>query len=181
MGKREYTDEFQFTPAIRQRLEEEAKMDVDVSEYVIGADGRQAVMGFNPGSYWAAIQRTNGDVRRFACDLKETPPDEKQVWLMQILRGLNKELGHDGRWVVGWTHGNTRFIIMWLDEDGDIQFTVENDEAWAIMVTQEWNHWMSQAEEAWRYWHKMMREVLDPGPDALHKRAQGQRAPSTIH
>ena len=89
---------------------------------------------------------------------------------------LNRNEHHDGLWVVGWTHPPTvndliksgdgnecwgRLIMLWLDEDGDPQFTVESDNDFTEMIEAGDQYYVGLAAEAWTKWD-----------DAFGKKAQ---------
>lgn len=124
------------------------------------------------------------------------------IWAVDLLHLLNRELHHDGAWVVVFTHpqptemGNIllnpsharygRYAIMWMDADGDVQFSME----WERGVTSDLKEWpdvvaegieakANKAEAAWQAWYLAMRKVLEV-KDGVHtfKRAKGEQAPS---
>lgn len=136
--------------------------------------------GLKDQPYWCAVERSNGDFKAFESGYK---PEFHEILIAeQIIQALNKEIAHDGAWVVLWTDNGTRFAMLWVDGDGDVQFTCDVDEDGAGMVEKaDLYVWIGQAEEAWQSWHHNMVTVLDPTEDQLFKRAQGQRPPSTIH
>lgn len=172
------------TPTLLQRFVLEAEFE--------GGDGR----------YYALIQRANGDM------LSHHPGspmlDTAQLlWAIEVLRKLNRELHHDGAWVVCFTHpapidpstfavienpkrwAYKRYCLIWIDQDGDPQFTQE----WVAGENSDFTHFahvvlagtdstMQKCEASWLTWRTMMREVLDPQQDQLYRRARGEAAPS---
>jgi len=180
MTSQYFNEDLLLTAAMRDRFDMEGEFEQDGAAFIAQNSG---LIVPNPGGgWWAAVQRTNGDVHRYAnTKLVIDPTDDQQAWQMTLLRLLNREIHHMGAWVVGWTHDNTRAIWMWLDNDGDVQFTTDNDERWAVQSSTDNLTWVSQCEDSWQHWYHFMREVLDPHEDSLFKRAQGQRAPSAVH
>jgi len=178
--KKAFNEDLLLTPAMRQRFDIEAVFEQDADTFIAQQSGIVVPMG--AGGWWAAVQRTNGEIHRFTNGrLLLDPTADQTIWQLDVLKILNHEIPHDGAWVVGWTHGNTRAIWLWLDQDGDVQFTVDNEESWETQAGTEMLHWIEQCEQGWSYWFHYMREVLDPNPDTLFKRAQGQKPPSQQH
>ena len=124
------------------------------------------------------------------------------IWAADILRRLNRELHHDGAWVIVFTHvlpqdevksilynrehaEYGRYCIMWMDHDADVQFSQEwvhgsSEELrdWATVMSQGVEAVLQKCEGSWQLWHEAMRLVLDPKPDQLYRRAKGERPPS---
>jgi len=63
------------------------------------------------------------------------------------------------------------------DEDGDQQFTIEDDEDNAVILECDPYHWVGQAFDAYSKWRKGQ-DALDLKPEQTYKRAQGERRPS---
>lgn len=122
-----------------------------------------------------------------------TPCDPMQrVFAFDLLQGLNKDLYHDGAWVILFTNPKPveilasttlydRFCLIWIDQDGDPGFTmdwvegeIEDELDFADAMMSGLDSWIDRAETAWQNWHLLMREVLDPKANQLVKRAQGQ-------
>lgn len=152
------------------------------------------------GAYYALILRDAGDL---LCHHPTGPAAEghQQIWAGDVLRRLNRELHHDGAWVVVFTHppaqptalhtpghvGYERYCLIWLDQDGDPQFVQEwqaNESEmvdFAEVLLAGIDSTMAKAEISWLRWHQAMIEVIEPREGQTFKRAQGQMAPSTRH
>lgn len=178
-------DDKLITPTLLRRFKDEADLE-----------------GGN-GQHYALLQLENGNLTKFNPYSPNLAP-EQILWAADVLRLLNRELHHDGAWVVVFTNPKPspgqcimaapthcdyeRYGLIWLDADGDCQFTVE----WAagesgdlidfadVMIAGK-ESTAEKCEAAWEAWHLMMRKVLEPKPEQLFKRAQGQRAPSARH
>ena len=120
------------------------------------------------------------------------PVDELRMFGMDMVGALNRELHHDGAWVIVLTDpvrdGGViidlsakwlyqRWVILWLDEDGDVQFPVENEERLELVLSMGPDHWLEQCELAWNLWDEN-RKDLGAKPEQTFKRAQGETAPS---
>lgn len=170
-----------FSQALRNRLDTEAAMEADLgttsaSWYAVKMlDDHQVV-----------IER-NYDPR---AGIISDPPTHQMLWAEAVSKILNHECGHDGRWVVGFTHPPgygemvlcepkfswRRIIKVWLDIDGDPQFTVDCIENWENVASQSPHHFIGQAEEAWKHWKVLMRDVLQPKDYQLKQLAKGGSA-----
>ena len=178
----EFNDDLLLTPALRQRLDLEAVPDHmgEVSQY----------------PWFAWVQRTNGECHKFA-NQPIFPAEQQQLFALDLTRLLNDELRHDGAWVTGWVQPQMfvedlgmyaqglrlqrtfgKCICIWLDEDGDAQFTIEIVEPMWRIERALMDAWIEQAEDGWQKWHRLMRQELKPNQDQLFKRAQGQTTPS---
>lgn len=170
------------TPALLQRFHLEAEAEA--------GDGR----------YYACMLRPDGDVLVHHPIGPQLAP-EQMMWAADVLRALNRELHHDGAWVVVFTHPKpaptnsviksgsnhceyARYCLIWVDQDGDAQFTqewMENEGDlldFADVLLAGIESTMAKCEGSWEMWHHHMRQVIAPKQDQLFKRAQGQRAPS---
>jgi hypothetical protein len=117
------------------------------------------------------------------------------MWGADVLALLNRELHHDGAWVLVFTHPIPpklavhlphhieygRYALIWIDEDGDPQFTMEwarGDSAglidFAAVVEAGIHSTAQKAETGWQLWNHHMRKVLAPKDGQLLKVAQGQ-------
>lgn len=164
------------TPAILRRFEAEAEME----------DGN--------GQHYAVIQRAD---KGFLDHNPGSPELDgmQAVFARDVLTMLNRELHHNGAWVMVFTHPAPfdfigmgqmyrRFGLIWLDADGDPQFTLD----WAEGVGEQIDFtdvlidgkecWGDQAEAAWQSWHENMVRVIDPKSNQTYRRALGESAPS---
>lgn len=171
-------DDTLLTAALLSRFAEEAQLE--------GGDGR----------YFAFVERSNGDLLEHN---PEAPPicGEQAMFAADVLKKLNRELHHDGAWVIVFTAPDkptpgtlifaspdgveyARYAILWVDTDGDVAFAVEwvrneselLDFADVLMAGLEAT--MQHCEFAWQAWHLAMRQVLDPKEGQTFKRAKGQ-------
>lgn len=152
------------------------------------------------GQHYALILRDNdADLLAHHPGSPQLHPNQ-MIWAGDVLRLLNKELHHDGAWVVCFTHPRPvelailnhahydRYALIWLDSDGDPQFTVE----WMAGVTSDLQDFadvmlcgiestVEKCETAWME-AELQRQALDArkGRETF-RRARGERAPSVVN
>jgi hypothetical protein len=171
------------TPTLLRRFQAEGEMEE--------GDGR----------YYGVIQRDNGDLLvHHPASLSAVAP--QLLWAGEVLRLLNRELHHDGAWVLVFTHPHSvpgpsvlhqaghaeyrRYGLIWLDADGDPQFTMEWQHGTAELpsftdvMLAGIESTAQKAEQAWMLWDDS-HKTLDLKAEQTFKRAQGQRAPSARH
>lgn len=118
------------------------------------------------------------------------PHDMQMAFASELRWRLQQNIGHDGLWIAGWTHppGNdqtirvdgdnawNRLVMVWLDGDGDPQFTVESDLPFVEMISRGGYYYIEMAEEAYQayveaYGLKAMKDDLGLGEDQMTKAA----------
>lgn len=154
------------------------------------------------GQHYALILRDNQ--RDVLCHHPRSPnlAPEQLLWAEGTLRMLNRELHHDGAWVIVFTHPKPsaaqcvllaspthcnyeRWGLIWLDADADPQFTTD----WAEGESEDLPDFadvmaagpvpiVDNCETSWRLW-QWQRQMLDlrPHHGETFKRARGERAP----
>lgn len=102
----------------------------------------------------------------FEPTLQRPLPHELQIdFAKGLQKDLQKEAGFDGLWVVGWTHPPSvmgvlkdmdncwnRLIFIWLDKDGDPQFTLESELAFVQIVQHGIEYYIGLAHDAHKQW-----------------------------
>lgn len=174
------------TPTLLQRFELEAGLE-----------------GGNEHKYCGVILREDGDI--FVHHPVSAALDSMQMlWAARALKLLNRELHHDGAWVVVFTHPMPvefesaahasprssyyqRYALIWIDQDGDPQFSQEWQNGqdtelidFTAVILCGIESTAQKCEASWQTWHLMMRKVLEvkEGQGKTYKRARGERAPS---
>lgn len=153
------------------------------------------------GRYYAMIRRQDGNLLAHHPIGPQLDP-QQMLWAQRVLSLLNRELHHDGAWVIVFTHPRRpeglaiiedpkhvlydRYCLLWVDSDGDVQFAIEwqkgdgelYDFTDVIMAGIEST--AAKAQGAWQVWHTMMRQVpeIKSGDQRTYKRAMGEAAPS---
>lgn len=144
-------------------------------------------------AFIAWIERSNGDVLEYAKGRSAKP--EYKMFAMDIMKALNHWMPNGGAWIVQWSdpapykvEGHVilarptveyrRFVIIWIDVDGDPQFTIEFDDDFNEALTMGVDPWLERGASAWNQWRMMMHDVLDPSEEQQFKKAQGEKPPS---
>lgn len=157
------------TPLLLKRFQAEGEFG--------GADGR----------HFALLQRSNGEFIAHDTHGPEPGPIAR-IFAMDILMALNSKLNFGGAWVLVFTHHiepqppfafgrYDRFVLMWMDEDGDVQFPMEWEGSVESAGDLGLDRWLNEAADAHAQW-KWAHAVLDTKPNEKFKRAQGQPRPS---
>lgn len=169
-------DKILITPLLLRRFQDEAAYET----------GRSAQ------DYFAYIQTCDGHIRRL-CPYTIEPAPHYNMFACDLLGALNKHLHHDGAWVFVYTDPTPfskspiatfteyeRFCFIFLDRDGDPQFTVDwiaNNQAdqrdFTACMTAGPDSWIEKCESAWQIW-KTSLEPLDLRSGETIKKAQGQ-------
>lgn len=156
----------------------------------------EALAGEGLGGYWVCFQRDSGlFVSRMNEGNMVAPAPDQQMFAQDLIKLLNREISHGGRWIIEWTHPGEffgaeglsaveacftrtyeRWVMMWMDEDGDIQFSIENEEPMWVIMANGPLQWVEQAEDGWKQWKEIMRDALAPSESQLIHRAQGETA-----
>ena len=172
------------TPTLLRRFQLEAEFE--------GGDGR----------YYGIVLRIDGGL------LVHHPGSpglcaEQLMWAGDVLKFLNRELHHDGAWVVVFTQPKPvsidnvlladnlhadygRYVLLWMDEDGDVQIPIEWEEGtgelrdFADVLLAGLENIGKVAEHAWQAWNEIVVRQLDRRTSETYKRARGERAPSTL-
>lgn len=153
-----YPDKVLFSDHIQNRLTGEACFE--------GACGMA-----HKAYYWVVTQKPstgkiifmkNYDTVGFDVD----PHEMQQMFAGDLAKRLMKQASMGGGWIVGFTHpphssnamridGDNawnRLIMLWLNESGDVQFTVESEIQFISMIENGAARYVGMCEEAWSKW-----------------------------
>lgn len=144
------------------------------------------------GQHYAVIQPADGSYWEHNPYSPELD-GAQTVFARDLLKFLNRELHHDGAWVIVFTHPKPSetvltsyaeyacFALYWIDADGDVQFPIKWTEGEGEMFDFSdvqlagRESWGNLCEGAWQQWHTLMIDVIDPREGQTYKKAQGQR------
>jgi len=147
------------SPLIKQRLYQEAGFEC--------SHGKPTMQ-----HYWFIVPESDTKVdlielKNYESSMLNLDPHPHQMGMAkELMIMLNKNIDHDGLWIVGWTHppagweairvdGDNcwnRMVMIWLDEDGDIQFPVETDLPIYEIVSNGLEYYTELCETAWQTW-----------------------------
>jgi hypothetical protein len=146
-------------------------------------------------AYYALIRRSNGEILTHHPFGMSADPAQL-LWGAEVLAALNTCLDHDGAWVVVFTNPKpglsigsadfkhrqySRYCLMWMDQDGDVQFDqewVEGEGERDLMtfpqvIAAGIHSTMEKCEASWQFWANNQR-VLELTEGQTFKRARGQ-------
>jgi hypothetical protein len=151
------------------------------------------------GGYYALIRRSNGDLVSHHPFAPGAEPHQL-MWAAEVLGLLNRDLHHNGAWVVVFTHPKrpsletvlhqprhaeyARYALIWIDADGDPQFSQEWSENesemrdFADVMLAGIHSTAQKCEASWQAWKLMMLDVIGPREGQTYKKAKGQRPAS---
>ena len=144
--------------------------------------------------FHAIVQTSDGHFKEFTGGLPIRP--EQAVFARKVLYLVNKELNFGGAWVAVFTNPEAnmlhalaatvkyeRIVFIWLDEDGDPQFShdwfePESDQGcFEEMMLEGRNAWGDYLNASWQTYREN-RRAQDIRPDQQYRRALGEQAPS---
>ena len=143
------------------------------------------------GRYWALLQNSESKLIEHA-----TGPAivaDQKMFAADMIPALNKHLHHDGAWLIvfcdpapgtfvpiaGTNYG--RFVIMWMDKDGDVQFPIEFDRDFTFYLIEGPDLMLEKCEAAWQNWKWAMKAIIQPKEGQTFKRALGEKPLPTMH
>ena len=133
------------------------------------------------GAWWVCFWP--GGLSRPECRKKGaiTPTVEQTLYAKNLCRKLNRELHLGGMWLTAWAEPAgaynvpQRFVLLWKDPDGDVPFTLDNDERYAKQLLIPLEEWVSDAEQAWLAWREVNKK-MDIRPQDQIKAALGEQS-----
>lgn len=119
------------------------------------------------GAGWYAVVIEAGGHATLAGSDHDTsrPIDDVLTLMLDVARRLNRELHHDGHWLVVW-HREQRLCLVWRDHDAAIQFTDEWSEPWTRVKKLTVSDICQVAETAWQKWKELVAGV-DVRPEQM--------------
>lgn len=143
------------------------------------------------GLYWALLQ--NSESKLIEHSTGPAIISDQKMLAVDLVPALNKHLHHDGAWLIvfcdpapgafvpvsGSNYG--RFVIMWMDRDGDAQFSIEFDRDFTLYLVEGPDPMLEKCEAAWQNWNWAMKTVIQPREGQTFKRALGEKPLPIMH
>lgn len=124
--------------------------------------------------YWVMVPQADSKdgvvvLQNYKSDMSNCDPHEmQQQFARKIQNELQRSCHFDGLWLVGFTHPPTtygvitdtencwnRLIMIWHDEDGDPQYTLESDLPFIDQVRAGEHYYVDLANQSHDSWKKM--------------------------
>lgn len=124
--------------------------------------------------YWCMVPFADSGsgvqvLKNYKNELMDCDPHEmQQVFAKEIMENLQSKAHFDGLWLVGFTHPPTsygvitdtencwqRLIMIWHDEDGDPQYTLESDLDFIKQAEAGADYYVGLAYKAHEQWKAM--------------------------
>lgn len=181
-----YPDYVLESPVMNMRLEQEAVFEINNDDYLIG-------------KFWAiAVRPSDGfpvvNMNFIPSPLEIEPHEVQKNFAADLLRALHKEASFGGGWLVGFTHPPemvtsfikaeepdnvwARMFFIWLDEDGDPQFTVDTQLPVMHVLSAGVENYLGLAYKAKQEWDeyagKTMLKEMGVKDSQMVKAAQGE-------
>lgn len=118
--------------------------------------------------YWVVVPQSDTgqgviELKNYKENLENIDPHEMQKqFVVELQKLLQRNAHFDGLWIVGYTHPPSvygvltdtencwnRLIMIWLDEDGDPQFTLESERPFIEQFSDGPDYWIEQAHNAY--------------------------------
>lgn len=156
---------------LHERLAEEAMTDLETDD-----PSWWSVVAWNKPAEWQQMfeGRTVGMPR---------PHPDIAVRSIMLCEHLNKELHHDGTWMVmlvgrtafNFAPGYSEYAsarVLWLDADADVQFVVHLDDFLSDeALSNDVEVYTDACESAWQQYHTAIHGWIDPTPEQMVVRA----------
>ncbi len=176
------------SPLILQRLAQEAEFECRYGK----ADKPH---------YWFAVPEADTKVdlielKNYVETFTDIDPHPHQKGMArELMVMLNSNIDHDGLWIVGWTHpppawetikvdGDNcwgRMLMIWLDEDGDIQFPFETDSPLFEIVEAGLDHYVEMCEKSWQAWNESFGREAQKKEFALKEEQLTKKTLESLH
>jgi len=130
-------------------------------------------------SWYVAVTYSDGRViMRGLTDRTPGPNFHVRETMLRTAAKLNRDLHHNGCWIVAW-HLD-RLVFMWRDWDGDLAFMTQIDEPWPRIRSWPVVEFCERVECSFEAFREHLRKV-ELKPEHLIKRAQGELPSATEH
>lgn len=127
-------------------------------------------------SWYACVLRMDGTgALRGRSDTSRKPEQDVLDTMVDLAKRLNRDLHHDGHWIVYWA--DEQLGVIWRDRDGDMQFDLTFSEPWHRVKAWGAVDLAERSEAAWAG-NAELRRADESESSQKHKRALGEAPPS---
>lgn len=143
-----------------------------IADSVVMASLRDDLDEFAGRGWYACLLLGSGHgIMRGAADWGRKPNVARRDLMREICVALNRQEHRGGHWVVAWNTGDDEMVVLWRDKDGDLQFTVDFDDAWEEMRRAPVDLQVQRCVEAWIEWDHRVHERVEVREENTRKRA----------
>lgn len=106
---------------------------------------------------------------------------DEQLFAMNVSEMLNREIRHDGYWMVSWSDPEPilkkplELVVRWLDADKDVQFRVWFEGPSGKAMAKPLEEIVEACENAWQQWLEVDKHWLAVSPGQKVKAQKGER------
>lgn len=150
-----------------------------VPDEIATASVVEQIRQFADGPWYACLMRANGrGTLRGESDTARRPPEEMVDTMLRLAVLLNREMHHDGHWVLFTSSGH--ITAFWRDRDGDVHFEITFDEPWSRFRAWPTQRFAQQCEAAYTAWADRL-HMIEARGDKTIKAALGQAPAGPLH
>lgn len=149
-----------------------------VPDKIVGGRVRQALTAACGPEWYACVMFSDGRGALSPSNKWVPEPDEDhRQFLIALTAGLNRRASYMGSWAAAWV-GNTKFVAMWRDADGDMHATFEDERPWEDMIGPKFGlvAYADLGNLAIKTWAEQVQK-LDVADWQQHRAALGESAP----
>lgn len=152
-----------------------------VSDQCAMASLREDLHGICGRDWYAFVMLSSGHLlERGNADWGLRPDETKRDIMRRLAIRLNSEIANGGHWVVAWNMGENELSAIYRDRDGDMQFSIDFDEAWDKPAEGYIARFVQRCQEAFDQWFLIVFKEVDVRPEETIKRALGESS-QTAH
>jgi hypothetical protein len=152
-----------------------ARYDDDL---ILVALTKQILFETNGTAAWVLVRRSNGETHAKTVLGSVLPTVDQVVFARDLIDRLNKQVAHDGVWVVAWCDFGpdgmpARLMMLWKDADADLCFMLDTEDPIRLLAAAGVDSYVNDATLAYAHYRQLMK-AAGVRQDQTRKAAQGQ-------